>query len=214
MAIENHLMKEGQGMKKAVVLAAMAVFVGFGLLGAESSRADGAIEHVGLADAVVGGNANNFGTSGFGVRVVDVHHRRKIHRFVNNLVATLGKIKTRQDERLTDGNVLMHHDGTRSGSDDTGDFVANGQRHFPPAFSPGAYAARGPGFGVIVQSVVGRLRHRAQRVVDQVQGVFQNRKLRAVRKKFVHRLALFSRPFGQVEKFKKSIQIAVIADDV
>ena len=55
MAIENHLMKEGQGMKKAVVLAAMAVFVGFGLLGAEPSRADGAIDKVGLADAVVGG---------------------------------------------------------------------------------------------------------------------------------------------------------------
>jgi hypothetical protein len=48
-------MKEGRGMKRAVVLAAVAVFCGFGLLAAESSFAAGAIEKLGLADAVVGG---------------------------------------------------------------------------------------------------------------------------------------------------------------
>ncbi len=42
-------------MNKAVVLAAVAVFVGFGLLAAEFSFAAGAIEKLGLADAVVGG---------------------------------------------------------------------------------------------------------------------------------------------------------------
>ena len=42
-------------MKRAVVLAAVAVFCGFGLLAAESSFAAGAIEKLGLADAVVGG---------------------------------------------------------------------------------------------------------------------------------------------------------------
>lgn len=41
-------------MKKAVVLAAVAVYWGFGLLAAEFSFADGDIEKVGLADAVVG----------------------------------------------------------------------------------------------------------------------------------------------------------------
>jgi hypothetical protein len=42
-------------MKKSVVLAAVAVFWGFGLLAAEFSFAAGDIEKLGLADAVVGG---------------------------------------------------------------------------------------------------------------------------------------------------------------
>ncbi|NGZ02254.1 MAG: hypothetical protein CV090_04290 [Nitrospira sp. WS238] len=42
-------------MKRAVVLAAVAVSCGFGLLAAESSFAAGGIEKLGLADAVVGG---------------------------------------------------------------------------------------------------------------------------------------------------------------
>jgi hypothetical protein len=50
-----NLMKEGQGMKKAVILAAAVVCTSFGLLAAEFSFAAGAIEHLGLADAVVGG---------------------------------------------------------------------------------------------------------------------------------------------------------------
>jgi hypothetical protein len=42
-------------MKRAAILAAAAVFSGFGLLAAEVSFAAGAIEHLGLADAIVGG---------------------------------------------------------------------------------------------------------------------------------------------------------------
>jgi hypothetical protein len=42
-------------MKSAVVLAAAAVFSSLGLLAADFSFAAGAIEHLGLADAVVGG---------------------------------------------------------------------------------------------------------------------------------------------------------------
>jgi hypothetical protein len=42
-------------MKRAVILAAVALVFGFGLLAAEVSLAAGAIEKVGLADAVVGG---------------------------------------------------------------------------------------------------------------------------------------------------------------
>jgi hypothetical protein len=49
------LTKEGLRMKRAVVLAAAAVFSSFGLLAADFSFAAGAIEHLGLADAVVGG---------------------------------------------------------------------------------------------------------------------------------------------------------------
>ena len=40
-------------MKSAVVLAAAAVFSSLGLLAADFSFAAGAIEHLGLADAVV-----------------------------------------------------------------------------------------------------------------------------------------------------------------
>ena len=42
-------------MKRTVVLAAVAVVAGFGLLAAEFSFAAGGIEKLGLADAVVGG---------------------------------------------------------------------------------------------------------------------------------------------------------------
>ncbi len=42
-------------MKKAVILAAAVICSSFGLLAAEFSFAAGAIEHLGLADAVVGG---------------------------------------------------------------------------------------------------------------------------------------------------------------
>jgi hypothetical protein len=50
-----NLTKEGLRMKRAVVLAAVALFSGFGLLAPELSLADGAIDKVGIADAVVGG---------------------------------------------------------------------------------------------------------------------------------------------------------------
>jgi hypothetical protein len=50
-----YLMQGGKSMKKAVVLAAVLAFSGFGLLAAEVSRADGAVDHIGIADAVSGG---------------------------------------------------------------------------------------------------------------------------------------------------------------
>ena len=42
-------------MKRAVILAVAVLCTSFGLLAAEFSFAAGAIEHLGLADAVVGG---------------------------------------------------------------------------------------------------------------------------------------------------------------
>jgi hypothetical protein len=49
------IMKEGRGMKRVVVLAAVAVCAGIGLLAGECALAAGPSESLGLADAIVGG---------------------------------------------------------------------------------------------------------------------------------------------------------------
>ena len=73
----------------------------------------------------------------------------------------------------------MHDDAAGIGADDARHFVADGDRHVPPAFGPRAHAARGPGLGVFVQTRVGRPRHRPQAVGDQIDSLFENRKLAA-----------------------------------
>ena len=125
------------------------------------------------------------------VRFVDVHHRREVQLFENDLVA-LGifrRQQARQNQRLTNRNVLVHDHRVCVSSDNPGDLVTERHRLVPPPFGPRAHAARRPDVGVFVQTIVSRPRHRAQTVRDQVNRSVQNRKLRAVFEKVVsHRL--------------------------
>ena len=84
----------------------------------------------------------------------------------------------------------MHHHGFGIGADDAPDFVANANGHVPPAFGPRPHATRRPNVRVLMQSIVGRARHRPETVRDQVNRSFENRKLRTPFEKVVSQGAL------------------------
>src|SRR6185436_2887470 len=44
------------------------------------------------------------------VSLVDVHHRRKVELGIDDLVSLWRRFQTGENERLADGDVLMHHD--------------------------------------------------------------------------------------------------------
>lgn len=73
----------------------------------------------------------------------------------------------------------MHHDGAGIGPDDFRDFIADGDGHVPPAFSPRAHTAARPRFSVVVEPIVRRSGHRAETVRDQVNRLIENGKLAA-----------------------------------
>src|SRR5207237_10324210 len=79
-------------------------------------------------------------------------------------------------------------------ADDATDQIADRARHLPPAFFPGANAARRPQLGVLLQALAGASRHRAERVRDHINGVIEDREFFAPFKQLVHSLlSLFAR---------------------
>src|SRR5437764_411365 len=79
----------------------------------------------------------------------------------------------------------MHHNGVCVSANDARDFVACSHRHVPPAFGPGAHAARRPNICVFMQSIESSPRHRAETVRDQIDRSLENRKFRTVFEKVV-----------------------------
>src|SRR5260370_41596640 len=79
----------------------------------------------------------------------------------------------------------MHDDRIWIRADDAGHFIANRHRHVPPAFGPGAHAARRPDVRVFMQSIVSGAWHRDQTVRDQIDSLFQDGKLRTPFEQFV-----------------------------
>src|SRR5712691_1456326 len=79
----------------------------------------------------------------------------------------------------------MHHDRAGLGANDAGHIVADSNGHVPPTFGPGAHAARGPHIGILVQTIVGGLWHRAQTVRDQIDSLVENGKFTAPLKKLI-----------------------------
>lgn len=68
----------------------------------------------------------------------------------------------------------MHRDGAGLGADDLRDFIADADRHVPPAFSPRAHAAARPRVGVVVEPIVRGSGHRAETVRNQVNSFIEN----------------------------------------
>src|SRR5256714_9279377 len=124
----------------------------------------------------------------------DVEVRWEVERFADDLIALAGEVEARMDERLADRDVLVHDDFARLRADDFTDQIADRARHLPPAFFPGANAARRPQLGVLVQAVASAGGHRAERVRDHINGVIEDREFFAPFKQLVHsRLSLFAR---------------------
>jgi hypothetical protein len=108
------------------------------------------------------------------VRLVDVHHRRKVQFGIDDLVALRCWFQTGEHERLADRDVLMHHDRAGLRADDRRDFIADTDGHIPPSFRPRAHAAARPRLGVFVEPIVRGPRHRAETVRDQVNSLIEN----------------------------------------
>ncbi len=103
-----------------------------------------------------------------GLRLVEVAHRREVRLLVDDAVPLARPCEAGKDDRLRHRHVLMHHDRAGRCTEDPAELVADRDRHLPPAFPPGPDAALAPGARVLAEVVLGRRRHRRERVVDEV----------------------------------------------
>ena len=110
-----------------------------------------------------------------GLRLEQVAHRGKLALDVDDPIPRRLQPEAGEDDHHRDGHVLVHARRAGAGADDPADLVADGERHVPPALAPRADAALLPHARVLGEVVLGRSRHRGQRVVDQVGGVGQDR---------------------------------------
>jgi hypothetical protein len=111
------------------------------------------------------------------LRLVQVAHRREVAGLVDDAVAPrVDRAKAREHDRLGDRHVLVHDRRPGWGADDAANLVADLHRHPPPALAPGADPACLPGVRVLDQPVLGGGGHRAERVVDQVRRLREDRK--------------------------------------
>ena len=113
------------------------------------------------------------------VSLVDVHHGREVEFRIDDLVSLRRGLKAREDERLADGNVLMHDDRARIGADDGSDFVADASRACPTSLLPTRGRRASPRCRHTREADRSRSRHRAEAVRDQVNGLIENGKLAA-----------------------------------
>ncbi len=116
---------------------------------------------------------------------VDVVVRREVEPIRHQLIARIraltarAPVKAARHDRLADADILVHDHTAGRGPDDAPNEVAAGDGHVPPAFFPGADAARRPGLGVLGQCAGDAARHGRERVRDQVRRLREDRKLGA-----------------------------------
>ena len=129
-------------------------------------------------DCDVVGNDDDFEV---GLRLVQVTDGREVALLVHDAVAPrVERVEAREDDRLGDRDVLVHDRRARPGADDAPDLVADRDRHLPPAFGPRADAARLPRVRVLEHARLCGFGHRAERVVDQIGRVPEDREPIAV----------------------------------
>ena len=114
------------------------------------------------------------------LRLVEVAHGGEVRLLVHDPVPLTRPRKAREDDRLGDGHVLVHHDRAGRRAEDPAELVAHRDRHLPPTVRPRADAALAPGAGVLEEIVLGRGGHRRKRVVDQVRAGIEDREAVAV----------------------------------
>ena len=112
--------------------------------------------------------------------LLEVAHGREVLLLVDDPVALPVEAEAREDDGLGDRHVLVHDGRAGRRSDEAAHLVADGDRHVPPAFAPGANTARVPAPRVFGEAALGLGRHRAERVADQVRRLREDRKPLAV----------------------------------
>jgi len=113
--------------------------------------------------------------------LVQVADARKVALLVDDAVAVrIDRPEAGHDDRLGDRDVLMHDGRPGRRPDDAADLVADGHGHLPPALAPGPDAAFLPHPCELEQAFLCGRRHRAERVVDEVRRVAEDREPLAV----------------------------------
>src|SRR5436190_2061886 len=95
---------------------------------------------------------------------INIHDGRKVQFRINDLVSFWSRLETGKDQRLADGNVLMHDNASGRRANNSADFAAHRNRHVPPALSPRAHSTRRPCFSVFLESRVSLTGHGTQTV--------------------------------------------------
>ena len=120
------------------------------------------------------------------LRLVEVAHRGEVAPLVDDPVPLRRRPEAGEDDRLSDGDVLVHHGRALGRADDPADLVADGERQVPPAFPPRPDPALAPRARVLGEPGLRAPRHRPERVVDQVGGLLEDRELGAVVEELAH----------------------------
>src|SRR5262245_51471146 len=107
----------------------------------------------------------------------EVHYGREIHVGVDDSSGIARDGEARGDDGLTGSDVLMSGDGTFGSVHQGANFVTDMAGKHPPALFPGANAARGPGFSVVMHGVVDTAGHGTEGIADQVRGAVENGEL-------------------------------------
>ena len=121
-----------------------------------------------------------------GLSLEEVAHGGKVRAFVDDAISVRPGAEAREHDRLRDRDVLVHHRRAGRRADNAADLIADRHWHLPPALAPGADPAVSPRARVLRHPVLNLRGHRAERVVDQVGRLREDRELGAVVEQLAH----------------------------
>jgi hypothetical protein len=122
-----------------------------------------------------------------GLRLVQVTHGREVPALVDDTILALGDAReAREDDRLGNRDVLLHHRRPCRRADDPADLVADLHRRPPPTLRPCTDTALGPHTRELVEPVRRLSGHRPERVAREVGRILEDRKLGAVVEELAH----------------------------
>src|SRR5580765_6775992 len=128
------------------------------------------------------------------LRLVEVAHAREVAFLVDDAISVrVDRAEAGQHDRLGNGDVLVHDRRAWRCADDASDLVADGHRHLPPTLAPGPNPTFAPHARELEHAVLGGGGHSAERVIDQIRRVAEDRKPLAVVRQLHSRTLLTSK---------------------